>query len=825
MPAGQVVGNPGGLITEPFNGTPGGSNLALPQSQLDDTEARYIQDGLVDYPGLTRRRGPVRKVTGIATIPRKGSGLVMTLNPQGIDKYGVLNGDVSNGYFSVLSDDLTSVVDLTWPHPLPTTPPSAPYRIVDAKPALGGGLWLGISSAYDAADPNQGLALWMGANRVNYSGTIKVARGSANVTLPSGANANVVIGHWLFADTDEGYTQALVGLVKSINSDTSVTLSETSPYNVGQSPSVFKTATFQALRGFQPKVVTGRITVDSTSTKVIGGATKFLSQSLDTGTWQLYRAKDMTFIGKVTSVESEFALTLTANAAVAMAEDSYIALRADADVNISTTGNKNKVGFLNATYAGRQWYANNGSQLDKTVRVWFSDTNDPEAVDLAEFDGDWDEVTSSSTVNEAIRAIAPANNGLLVFKENESFIITGNSPNTFSPKKLEDDGALSGMSVQQFGGGVIWAGREGIHFFDGIQATNLVADKLGDYWKNTIRTYDPNFYRMWSMMNRDHYILFVESLSPTVVPVKGVISQSITKYTFVINMITRAVTFMTNVDLRGAVTLPASAGRHTWYLVNGRTPGEATDHAFISEGDALFNEEGTDPIASGSEAVIGAFTVTIASPAVFSSAAHGLVVGDALYFTTTGALPTGLSLATPYYVISAGLDADHFEVSATLGGSAVNTSGTQSGAHTVARAWSVKGPDFFWESKKFNAGDPTRLKKFKQIMLHYLVQGGNINVDTVIGLNNFGQTLVGNFPPSVLTWDGLAQKVGTWDAVKAQFATWSDLVQGVFKPKRVKFQRDSQHLSFRLWQSNPDIVRLQIGAFNIAYKQKRQGRV
>jgi hypothetical protein len=34
------------------------------------------------------------------------------------------------------------------------------------------------------------------------------------------------------------------------------------------------------------------------------------------------------------------------------------------------------------------------------------------------------------------------------------------------------------------------------------------------------------------------------------------------------------------------------------------------------------------------------------------------------------------------------------------------------------------GPDWYFESKKFDAGDSTRLKKFKQLMLHYLVQGG-----------------------------------------------------------------------------------------------------
>lgn len=76
------------------------------------------------------------------------------------------------------------------------------------------------------------------------------------------------------------------------------------------------------------------------------------------------------------------------------------------------------------------------------------------------------------------------------------------------------------------------------------------------------------------------------------------------------------------------------------------------------------------------------FTVTIASPAVFTKIGHGLVVGDKISITTTGALPTGLAVNTDYFVISAGLTADEFRVSTTRGGAAVNTSGTQSGTHT-----------------------------------------------------------------------------------------------------------------------------------------------
>lgn len=81
---------------------------------------------------------------------------------------------------------------------------------------------------------------------------------------------------------------------------------------------------------------------------------------------------------------------------------------------------------------------------------------------------------------------------------------------------------------------------------------------------------------------------------------------------------------------------------------------------------------------------IGTFTVTIASPGVFTKTAHGFQAGALVRFSTTGALPTGLTAGTNYYVIAAGLTANTFQVSTTAGGAAVNTSGTQSGTHSIS---------------------------------------------------------------------------------------------------------------------------------------------
>ena len=91
-------------------------------------------------------------------------------------------------------------------------------------------------------------------------------------------------------------------------------------------------------------------------------------------------------------------------------------------------------------------------------------------------------------------------------------------------------------------------------------------------------------------------------------------------------------------------------------------------------------------IGPGNSAI---FTVDIAAPATFTSAAHGLNIGDTLTLATTGALPTGLAILTTYYVISTGFTANAFQLSATSGGTGITTTGTQSGIHTFTQTSSL----------------------------------------------------------------------------------------------------------------------------------------
>lgn len=76
-----------------------------------------------------------------------------------------------------------------------------------------------------------------------------------------------------------------------------------------------------------------------------------------------------------------------------------------------------------------------------------------------------------------------------------------------------------------------------------------------------------------------------------------------------------------------------------------------------------------------------ACTISNATPAVITQAAHGLVDGDQVGFSTTGSLPTGLATTTAYFVKN--VTANTFEVATSRGGSSVATSSAGSGTHSL----------------------------------------------------------------------------------------------------------------------------------------------
>jgi hypothetical protein len=75
-----------------------------------------------------------------------------------------------------------------------------------------------------------------------------------------------------------------------------------------------------------------------------------------------------------------------------------------------------------------------------------------------------------------------------------------------------------------------------------------------------------------------------------------------------------------------------------------------------------------------------AVDITIDAPGVVSGASAP-ANNDIVIFSTTGALPTGLTAGTTYYAVNR--TSTTFQVAATSGGSAITTSGSQSGVQTA----------------------------------------------------------------------------------------------------------------------------------------------
>ena len=122
-------------------------------------------------------------------------------------------------------------------------------------------------------------------------------------------------------------------------------------------------------------------------------------------------------------------------------------------------------------------------------------------------------------------------------------------------------------------------------------------------------------------------------------------------------------------------------------------------------------------------------TMTIADPCVVTWAAHGLANGTPILFTTTIALPTGITASTYYYARSTGTNtfnlydtAAHAVAGGTTG--RVATTGSQDGVHTGANygvdaiSWTAKYASAYITTLVLG-GEEEKKKDFKNYILGY----------------------------------------------------------------------------------------------------------
>jgi hypothetical protein len=96
----------------------------------------------------------------------------------------------------------------------------------------------------------------------------------------------------------------------------------------------------------------------------------------------------------------------------------------------------------------------------------------------------------------------------------------------------------------------------------------------------------------------------------------------------------------------------------------------------------IFNFEDGDPIKETPSTSSIAYTaIPIGNPTTITLNGHGFINNDTINFTTSGTLPTGIDATTTYYVVNS--TTNTFQLAITKAGTAIATTTTGSGTHTI----------------------------------------------------------------------------------------------------------------------------------------------
>lgn len=186
------------------------------------------------------------------------------------------------------------------------------------------------------------------------------------------------------------------------------------------------------------------------------------------------------------------------------------------------------------------------------------------------------------------------------------------------------------------------------------------------------------------------------------------------------------------------------------------------------------------------EALIGqaaTVTMTIASPCVVTYTAHGLAAATPIVFTNSGgALPTGITAGTIYYVLSP--TNDTFNVAATAGGSAINTSGSQSGTHTCGLASTYNKPPLLNDDVWGDIGPTNKWAMFDALRNTQTTMASPLTVVITPGVRVDSLALLGLDADSVtvtVTSSAVEVYSATQSLVTRDTLGWYDYFTGTFK--------------------------------------------
>lgn len=561
-----------------FAGAPEGMVRAKSQHELEDTQCWTIIDAFLNQDGyITRRAGLATSVGSVSAA--SSVGIAATVSPAGVWAAAQVTKRTSDSFLRIEGFKNTTIAE--------SLAGAGPTVYFDSKDALGGGCLIGSSDGLGpASTTTQSLVIWRGASlgapvNASYTPSPLVTVGAATVTLTANG-AHWVPGHFIF-DTTSG---DLIGVVKSVSGNV---LTLTAP--ALRSSTGANTVFGSSWRGLQRRVSKGRITTSTASAVVNGGATLFRANGMGSGTWDIFTT-EYNFVGTVSAVGSDSQLTLTGNASIALLNSDYIAIKRGAGY----AGTNEVFGWLNANYAGHQFYATG-------ARVSYSDDDHFEAVDV---DHDFFEVSE-----ENVSALIPAQQGLVICTETEAHVLlgaVGTTPDRWRADRIHDDGCLSPMTARLYQGGAIWAGRRGIWYWNGGEVVNL-AGALGDAYQRIIEGMPVGTY-LRGAVTHGHYLLSVESTTQTELRSYDTANYAngtaIGNFTICIKLDDGAITLLRNVDVRGVAQPPPQVSGETYLSFTHLSAGVRTARVFPSRD--LFAENNATGIDSfACDGVTGTF--------------------------------------------------------------------------------------------------------------------------------------------------------------------------------------------------------------------------
>jgi hypothetical protein len=640
--------NPLTVTSDP--GVTRGSNIDAAPHEIPPGFGRYLQDVLLDQPGIVRQRGPLDGLnTGtnpdFPSLPTGARivGMTTLADPNGTDSFRLLLITINKNTAAMearIYGRGTTPAPQAWHaraffemmEPLDTSQrmQGDPFAYFDDRRSallnigslLAGPISLGLTVQNSEVDPffSSSLALdggalvgigmnfgadqgkanhramfhWKGAAKADYvaGGSVTIS-GTVNSKTVTGVNttfqSSVEPGMFMI---DTG-TSRVLGIVASVQSNTSLTLEQNLLLTSFVNSTLIK---FSSLR--RPftvpsmNVSAGSIQTSTTSAVVNGGGTKFLDQGVANGDL-VFRESDFTLVGTVTSVQGNNQLTLTGNAAVAMTSEGYIIARAAPWAAGSEP-------VFSTYFNGMQLLANADNQrggLTERSRIFVTETKNLEGIDLTKTGTFYD--LPSTKPHTDIRGLQATDSAALVWLAEATYGLFGNTPDALTPKVIHNDGLLSPMSVQPFEGGAVWAGYRSVYFFDGTTVHDILEGKAQSAHQKALAGLDYSKLRCWSMLHNRHYVCFLQTVNGGVFDYQqgrqnsttpGAVTFDPTSIIYAINMDTGALTFWTNVTVRGYAAPPGKLvnTRDAYFVVESATTGGP----IICSAESLFASEG-----------------------------------------------------------------------------------------------------------------------------------------------------------------------------------------------------------------------------------------